>query len=158
MKRIFSVSVENRSGVLSKVSSLFARRGYNIESLTVGETHDPTISNMTIVSSGSPHDLEQIEKQLNKKLDVIKVRTFKEEESVSRELILVKIKYSPSNRSEIIEICQITKAEIVDTTDSNMILELCDIPDRVDKFIDMIKKFNITELSRTGTLAMKKCK
>ncbi len=158
MKRIFSVSVENRSGVLSKVSSLFARRGYNIESLTVGETHDPTISNMTIVSSGSPHDLEQIEKQLNKKLDVIKVRTFKEEESVSRELILVKIKYSPSNRSEIIEICQITKAEIVDTTDSNMILELCDIPDRVDKFIDMIKKFNIIELSRTGTLAMKKCK
>ncbi|MBR5066835.1 MAG: acetolactate synthase small subunit, partial [Lachnospiraceae bacterium] len=103
MKRIFSVSVENRAGVLSKVSSLFARRGYNIESLTVGETHDPTISNMTIVSSGSPHDLEQIEKQLNKKLDVIKVRTFKEEDSVSRELILVKIKYTAANRSEIIE-------------------------------------------------------
>lgn len=158
MKRIFSVSVENRSGVLSKVSSLFARRGYNIESLTVGETHDPTISNMTIVSSGSPRDLEQIEKQLNKKLDVIKVRTFKEEESVSREVILVKIKYVAQNRSEIIEICQITKAEIVDTTDSNMILLLCDTPDRVDKFIDMIKKFNIVELDRTGTLAMKKCK
>jgi len=158
MKRIFSVSVENRAGVLSKVSSLFARRGYNIESLTVGETHDPTISNMTIVSSGSPHDLEQIEKQLNKKLDVIKVRTFKEEESVSRELILVKIKYTSSDRSEIIEICQITKAEIVDTTDNNMILLLCDSPDHVDKFIDMLKKFSITELSRTGTLAMKKCK
>ncbi len=158
MKRIFSVSVENRSGVLSKVSSLFARRGYNIESLTVGETHDPTISNMTIVSSGSPRDLEQIEKQLNKKLDVIKVRTFKEEESVSREVILVKIKYVAQNRSEIIEICQITKAEIVDTTDTNMILLLCDTPDRVDKFIDMVKKFNIVELDRTGTLAMKKCK
>lgn len=158
MKRIFSVSVENRFGVLNKVSSLFARRGYNIESLTVGETHDPTISNMTIVSSGSPHDLEQIEKQLNKKLDVIKVRTFKEEEAVSRELILIKIKYQASNRSEIIEICQITKAEIVDTTDTNMILQLCDTPDRVEKFIDMIKKFNIVELSRTGVLAMKKCK
>ncbi|MBP5529199.1 MAG: acetolactate synthase small subunit [Lachnospiraceae bacterium] len=158
MKRIFSVSVENRAGVLSKVSSLFARRGYNIESLTVGETHDPTISNMTIVSSGSPHDLEQIEKQLNKKLDVIKVRTFKEEDAVARELILVKIKYNASNRGEIIEICQITKAEIVDTTDTNMILLLCDSPDRVDKFIDMMKKFNIVELDRTGTLAMKKCK
>ncbi len=158
MKRIFSVSVENRFGVLSKVSSLFARRGYNIESLTVGETHDPTISNMTIVSSGSPHDLEQIEKQLNKKLDVIKVRTFKEEESISREVILIKIKYSAANRSEIIEISQITKAEIVDTTDTNMILLLCDTPDRVDKFIDMIRKFSIIELSRTGTLAMKKCK
>ena len=158
MKRIFSVSVESRFGVLSKVSSLFARRGYNIESLTVGETHDPTISNMTIVSSGSPHDLEQIEKQLNKKLDVIKVRTFKEEEAIARELILVKIKYTAASRSEIIEICQITKAEIVDTTDSNMILLLCDTPDHVDKFIDMLKKFSIIELSRTGTLAMKKCK
>lgn len=158
MRKIFSVSVENRFGVLNKVSSLFARRGYNIESLTVGETHDPTISNMTIVSSGSVHDLEQIEKQLNKKLDVIKVRTFKEEESISREVILVKIKYSPANRADIIEICQITKAEIVDTTESNMILLLCDTPDRVEKFIDMIRKFNVIELSRTGTLAMKKCK
>ncbi|MCR4649183.1 MAG: acetolactate synthase small subunit [Lachnospiraceae bacterium] len=158
MKKIFSVSVENRFGVLNKVSSLFARRGYNIESLTVGETHDPTISNMTIVSSGSAHDLEQIEKQLNKKLDVIKVRTFNEEESVSRELILIKLKYAAANRGEIIEICQITKAEIVDTTDTNMIIQLCDTPDRVDKFIDMIRKFNIVELSRTGTLAMKKCK
>ena len=139
MKRIFSVSVENRFGVLSKVSSLL-------------------ISNMTIVSSGSPHDLEQIEKQLNKKLDVIKVRTFKEEEAIARELILVKIKYTAASRSEIIEICQITKAEIVDTTDSNMILLLCDTPDHVDKFIDMLKKFSIIELSRTGTLAMKKCK
>ena len=100
---------------------------------------------MTIVSSGSPHDLEQIEKQLNKKLDVIKVRTFKEEEAVARELILIKIKYQASNRSEIIEICQITKAEIVDTTESNMILHLCDTPDRVEKFIDMMKKFNIVE-------------
>ena len=158
MKRIFSISVENRFGVLSKVSSLFARRGYNIESLTVGETHDPTISNMTIVSNGSPHDLEQIEKQLNKKLDVIKVRTYKEEETITREVILVKIKYAASNRSEIIEICQLTKAEVVDTTDTNMILLLCDTPDRVDKFIDMMKKFNIVELDRTGTLAMKKCK
>ena len=103
MKRIFSVSVENRFGVLSKVSSLFARRGYNIESLTVGETHDPTISNMTIVSSGSPHDLEQIEKQLNKKLDVIKVKTFTEMQCVSRELMLMKIKYNKNNRAEIME-------------------------------------------------------
>lgn len=156
MKKIFSVSVENRSGVLSKVAGLFSRRAYNIESLTVGETHDPTISNMTIVSSGSGHDLEQIEKQLNKKLDVIKVRTFKEEEAVSREVIFVKLKYSASDRSNIIEICQICKAEIVDSTDTGLILLLCDTPDRVDKFIDMLKRFNIVELSRTGTLAMKK--
>ena len=157
-KRIYSVNVENRAGVLSKVSGLFSRRNFNIDSLAVGETDDPTVSSMTIVSSGDERTLEQIEKQLNKKLDVIKVRTFKEEDSVSRELILVKIKYTAANRSEIIEICQITKAEIVDTTDSNMILLLCDTPDHVDKFIDMLKKFSIIELSRTGTLAMKKCK
>lgn len=158
MKKIFSVSVENRSGVLSKVAGLFSRRAYNIESLTVGETHDPTISNMTIVSSGSGHDLEQIEKQLNKKLDVIKVRTFKEEEAVLREIIFIKLKYTAADRANLLEICQICKAEIVDSTDTYMILFLCDTPDRVDKFIDMVRKFNITDISRTGTLAMKKCK
>lgn len=158
MKKIFSVSVENRSGVLSKVAGLFSRRDYNIESLTVGETNDHTISNMTIVSSGTQHDLEQIEKQLNKKLDIIKVRTFKEEEAISREVVFVKLKYAASNRGEIIEICQICKAEIVDSTDSSLILLLCDTPDRVNKFIDMVKKYNIVELSRTGTLAMRRCK
>lgn len=158
MKKIFSVSVENRSGVLSKVAGLFARRDYNIESLTVGETNDPTISNMTIVSSGTSHDLEQIEKQLNKKLDIIKVRTFSESEALTREVIFVKLKYAASNRAEILEICQMCKAEIVDSTDSSLILLLCDTPDRVNKFIDMVKKYNITELSRTGTLAMRRCK
>lgn len=158
MKKIFSVSVENQSGVLSKVAGLFARRSYNIESLTVGETNDPTISNMTIVSNGSQHDLEQIEKQLNKKLDVIKVRTFKEEEAVLREIIFIKLKYTAADRANLLEICQICKAEIVDSTDTYMILFLCDTPDRVDKFIDMVRKFNITDISRTGTLAMKKCK
>lgn len=158
MKKIFSVSVENRSGVLSKVAGLFARRSYNIESLTVGETNDPTVSNMTIVSSGSIHDLEQIEKQLNKKLDVIKVRTYKEEEVLSREVIFIKLKYGASDRSQLLEISQICKAEIVDSTENSMILLLCDTPDRVSKFIDMVKKYNILEVSRTGTLAMKKCK
>ena len=89
MKRIYSVLVENRSGVLSKVAGLFWRRGFNIESLAVGETDDPQVSNMIIVSSGEGHILEQIEKQLNKKIDVIKVKTFAESESVCRELLLI---------------------------------------------------------------------
>ena len=106
MKRIYSVLVENRAGVLSKVAGLFWRRCFNIESLAVGETEDPNVSNMIIVSSGDGHILEQIEKQLNKKIDVIKVKTFDESESVSRELMLVKVRYSRSNRKDLIEICQ----------------------------------------------------
>ena len=101
MKKIYSVLVENRSGVLCKVAGLFSRRAFNIDSLVVGETDDPTVSCMTIVSSGDLHTLEQIEKQLNKKLDVIKVKTFEEQASISRELMLVKVKYNRGNRRDI---------------------------------------------------------
>ena len=109
MRRIYSVLVENRAGVLCKVAGLFSRRAYNIESLAVGETDDPEVSCMTIVSSGSENIIEQIEKQLNKKLDVIKVKTFKESQSVTRELMLVKVKYNKDNRKDVIEISQLTK-------------------------------------------------
>jgi len=157
MKRIYSVWVENRSGVLGKVAGLFSRRSYNIDSLTVGETQDKTISNMTIVSTGTPHTLEQIEKQLNKKLDVIKVRTFGEDEAILREIILLKIKYSAKERRELMEIAEFLKAEIVDATATHMIITLCDTPDRIEKLLAMLRKFNIVEISRTGTLAMPKC-
>ena len=157
MKRIYSVWVENRSGVLGKVAGLFSRRSYNIDSLTVGETQDKTISNMTIVSTGTPHTLEQIEKQLNKKLDVIKVRTFGEEDAILREVILLKIKYSAKERKELMEITEFLKAEIVDATNTHLIITLCDTPDRIEKLLSMLRKFNIVEISRTGTLAMPKC-
>ena len=157
MKRIYSVWVENRSGVLCKVAGLFSRRSYNIDSLTVGETQDKTISSMTILSSGTTHTLEQIEKQLNKKLDVIKVRTFSEEQAICREVILLKIKYTSEQRREIMEICEFLKAEIVDATTTHMIITLCDTPDRIEKLLSMVRKFNIVEISRTGTLAMPKC-
>ena len=111
MKKIYSVLVENRSGVLCKVAGLFSRRAFNIDSLVVGETDDPSVSCMTIVSSGDNHTLEQIEKQLNKKLDIIKVKTFDEPASISRELMLVKVKYNRNNRRDIMEICNILKAD-----------------------------------------------
>ena len=114
MKRIYSVLVENRSGVLMKVAGLFCRRGFNIDSLAVGETDDPKVSCMTIVSTGDERTIEQIEKQLNKKLDVIKVKTFDEKIAVTRELMLVKVKYNKNNRRDIMEICDILKANIVD--------------------------------------------
>ena len=157
MKKIYSVWVENRSGVLSKVAGLFARRSYNIDSLTVGETQDKTISSMTILSSGTTQTLEQIEKQFNKKLDVIKVRTFGAEQAILREVILLKIKYTAAQRKELMEISEFLKAEIVDATSTHMIITLCDTPDRVEKLLSMLRKFNIVEISRTGTLAMPKC-
>ena len=157
MKRIYSVLVENRSGVLCKVAGLFSRRCYNIDSLAVGETDDPMVSCMTIVSSGDQRTIEQIEKQLNKKLDVIKVKTFDESHGISRELMLVKVKYNRNNRRDIMEICDILKAEIVDMSKSQMIIQICDIPQKIQLFMSMMKSVSIVEVARTGTLALPKC-
>ncbi len=158
MKRIYSVSVENRSGVLCKVAGLFSRRCFNIDSLAVGETDDPEVSCMTIVSSGDERTIEQIEKQLNKKLDVIKVKTFGESESISRELMLIKVKYNRGNRRDIMENCDIMKAQIVDMSKNMMIIQICDVPERIQLFIKMLRTISIVEVARTGTLALQKCK
>lgn len=157
MKRIYSVLVENRSGVLCKVAGLFSRRCFNIDSLAVGETDDPLVSCMTIVSSGDQRTIEQIEKQLNKKLDVIKVKTFEENSSISRELLLMKVKYNKSNRRDIMEICEIMHAQIVDMSKSMMLIQMCDIPERIQLLISMFKTVSIVEVARTGTLALQKC-
>ncbi len=157
MKRIYSILVENRSGVLSKVAGLFSRRCFNIDSLAVGETDDAEVSRITIVSSGETGTLEQIEKQLNKKLDVIKVKTFAEEQSISRELMLVKVKYNKNNRRDIMEICDIMKADIVDMSKHFMILQICDLPERTKLLINMLQSISIVEVARTGTLALPKC-
>ncbi len=156
-KRIYHVLVENRAGVLGKVAGLFARRCFNIDSLVVGETDDPNVSCMTIVSSGDERTIEQIEKQLNKKIDVIKVKTFTESKSISRELMLVKIKYTKSNRRDIMEICEIMKAEIVDMSKHYMMIQICDTPDKVKLMINMLQSISIVEIARTGTLALSKC-
>lgn len=157
MKRLYSILVENRSGVLSKVSGLFARRSFNIDSLAVGETDDPNVSCITIVSSGDDRTLEQIEKQLNKKIDVIKIKTFSESESISRELMLIKIKYNKSNRRDIIEICEITGASIVDMSKNLMTLQICDTPEKTALLIKLLASFSVVEVARTGTLALQKC-
>lgn len=158
MKRIYSVLVENRSGVLSKVAGLFARRCFNIESLAVGETDAPDISCMTIVSSGDQRTLEQIEKQLNKKLDVIKVKTFDETSSISRELILVKVKYNKSTRGDILEIVEMmTEARIVDCSKNQMVIQMCDLPEKNNLLITLLQPAGIIEVVRTGTLAVQKC-
>ncbi|HAB94011.1 MAG TPA: acetolactate synthase small subunit [Lachnospiraceae bacterium] len=157
MKRIYSVLVENRSGVLCKVAGLFWRRCFNIDSLAVGETEDKNVSNMVIVSSGDRRTLEQIEKQLNKKLDVIKVKTFDETESINRELMLVKVRYNRTNRKDIMENCEIMDARIVDMSKTMMTIQMCDTPERVQIFLDTLRTVSIIEIARTGTLALLKC-
>lgn len=157
MKRIYSVLVENHTGVLSKVAGLFARRCFNIDSLTVGETDSSDVSCMTIVSSGDQRTIEQIEKQLNKKLDVIKVKTFDEADSISRELMLVKVKYNKGNRTDIMEVCTILKADIVDMSKNQMMIQMCDLPERTKLLLQMLQSVSIVEVARTGTLALSKC-
>ena len=141
-KKIYSVLVENRSGVLCKVAGLFSRRNFNIESLAVGETDAKDVSCMTIVSSGDQHTIEQIEKQLNKKLDVIKVKTFDEQQVIAR---------------DVMEICDIMKAQIVDMSKHYMMIQLCDLPERTKLMIEMLQSISIVEVARTGTLALGKC-
>ena len=157
MRRIFSVLVENRSGVLCKVAGLFSRRSFNIDSLAVGETDDHAVSLMTIMSSGTEQTLEQIEKQLNKKLDVIKVKTFAESKAITRELMLIKVKYNKSTRREIMETCEVMKAEIVDMSENQMILQICDTPEKIRLLISLLSQVSIVEVARTGTLALQKC-
>lgn len=158
MKGIYSVLVENRSGVLSKTAGLFARRGFNIDSLAVGETEDSLTSSMTIVSTGDERTLEQIEKQLNKKLDIIKVRRLEEKNCIKRELLLVKISHNKSTRGDIINICRLTGANVSQTSAQTMIIEYYGDPDRVDELIEQLRSFGIVELARTGTLALQKDK
>ena len=154
MKGIFSVLVENRDGVLSGISGLFARRGFNIDSLAVGETDNHEISSMTIVSTGDQRTIDQIEKQLNKKVDVIKVRRLSEARSVCLEMMLIKLAYTATNRSSIIELCQITGARILKVTPKHLILEYQAPTDEVEDFIQMVKSFGIAEVQRTGAIAM----
>ena len=156
MRGIFSLLVENRSGVLSKTAGLFARRGYNIDSLAVGETENREISNMTIVSTGDSRVIEQIEKQLNKKIDVIKVRRLQELQSVTRELIMMKVSYNNTTRKDIMEVCMIMGAKISHVSTKTMIVELDASPDVTNSFIKIMQPYGIVEVARTGVIALQK--
>ena len=154
--RTLSVLVENESGVLSQIAGLFARRGYNIDSLAVGETDDRSVSSMTIVSTGDQRTIDQIEKQLNKKVDVIKVRRLDEAKSISLEMMLVKVSCTPANRSSLIELCQITGAKIMKVSPKFLLLEYHAEPEGVEDFIDLIKSYGILDIQRTGTISLSK--
>ena len=156
MKGIFSVLVDNKDGVLSGISGLFARRGYNIDSLAVGETERKDVSSMTIVSTGDQRTIDQIEKHLNKKVDVIKVRRLDEPRCVELETMLIKVSYSQTNRSSLIEICSVMGAKIRHVAPKNMVILITDEPDTINEFIELVRSFGILELQRTGVIAMSK--
>ncbi|MCY6370880.1 acetolactate synthase small subunit [Clostridium ganghwense] len=147
---VLSVLVENNSGVLSRISGLFSRRGYNIDSLSVGETENPKISRMTIRVTGDEHILEQIKKQLNKLINVIKIIELKPEKSVYRELILVKVKANDKNRAAVIEMVNLFRAKVIDVAPKSLTIELTGSEDKISGFIDNVKEYGILELVRTG--------
>ena len=154
MKHTISVLVENKSGVLARIATLFAARGYNIDSLTVGETDDPTISRMTIVVNGDEKILEQVEKQLNKLIDIIKLNDFLSVEHIERDFILVKVKADKSTRGEILQIINIFRAKIIDVSAGTVIVEMTGDEDKVNALINMLRPFGIKEMARTGVIAM----
>lgn len=154
MRHAISVLVENKSGVLARIANLFSARGYNIDSLAVGETEDPSISRMTIIVRGDERILEQIEKQLNKLVDVIRVSDFIETEHLERDLILVKVTADKSTRSEIMQIVDIFRAKIVDVGANSVIIEMTGNEDKIKAFVEIIKPFGIKEMVRTGIVAM----
>jgi acetolactate synthase I/III small subunit len=153
-----SILTENRSGSLSRIAGLFSSRGYNISTLTVAETEDPEVSRMTIVVTGDNDILEQIVKQLNKLIDVIKVMDFQEEPIIERELLLVRVDSTKSNRHEIVETANLFKAGVAAVTAGSITLELLGTTQSIDEFIILLKPYGIKELVRSGAVAIAKSK
>ncbi|MDE7063178.1 MAG: acetolactate synthase small subunit [Lachnospiraceae bacterium] len=149
-RQALSILVENTSGVLSRVSGLFSRRGYNIDSFSAGVTADPRFTRMTVVASGDELILEQIEKQLEKLEDVRDIKKLETGTSVTRELILVKIKVKDTQRQAILSVSQIYHGKVVDVTNDSMVIELTGHQDKLDAFMDLLQGYEILELARTG--------
>lgn len=154
MKHTISILVDNAPGVLMKVAGLFRRRGYNIHSLAVGVTEQPTVSRMIIVVEGEPEILEQIIKQLNKLIEVIKVNDVTNFNTVDRELALIKVNATPTTRMEIMEISNVFRSNVVDLTEKTMTLEVTGRSDKIDAILSLLAKYGIREMVRTGQVTL----
>ena len=151
---VLSVLVENSSGVLSRVSALFSRRGYNIESISAGVTQNPEFTRITIVSNGEDEELEQIRKQVAKLVDVVDVKELPQEMAVQRELVLVKVEADAVKRPQVIAVADIFRAKIIDVAEHSLILELTGTESKLDAFINLLNDFRIIDITRTGITAM----
>lgn len=156
MQYTLSILVENQAGVLSKISGLFSRRGFNIDSLAVGVTTDPNVSRITIVANGDEYVVEQLEKQLNKLIPVIKVKRLAEGDFISRELILIKVHCPVAKRGEILTTVELMQGKIVDFSTTSVTVEYCECSSRVDTLVELLKPYGIREIVRTGTVALDK--
>lgn len=158
IKRIFSIKVENRFGVLARVAGLFSARGYNIDSLAVSKTEHDDISVMTVVVNGDDRILEQVKKQLNKLIDVIKVSDHAPQSSIQRELALVKLNCPPAKRGEIIQLAEIFGAEVADLACKSITISINGDPEKIEKFIELSAPYGIKESMRTGLVSIQKDK
>lgn len=149
-RKVFQLLVDNNSGVLSRISGLFSRRGYSIESITAGVTADYKVTRITIVTTGDDEVLEQIEKQLAKLVDVRDIRELKPDESVYRELALIKVKAAPEQRQGVISVADIFRAKIIDVAKESMIIELTGNQAKIEAFLNLLEGYEILELARTG--------
>ncbi len=156
MKYTMSVLVENQPGVLSKVSGLFSRRGFNIDSLAVGTTEDPAVSRMTIVVDGDEYIVEQVEKQLNKVIPVIKVKTLQVGSYIPRMLSLIKVSVTAGQRAEIMRVSELMGARIVDATRASLTIEFSDTAERTETLETLLRPYGIREIVRTGAIAIEK--
>ncbi|HUK82093.1 MAG TPA: acetolactate synthase small subunit [Verrucomicrobiae bacterium] len=154
MRHTLSVLVENKFGVLTRISGLFSGRGFNIDTLNVAPTQDPTQSRMTVVVKGDDNTLEQITKQLNKLVDIIKVQDFRDGEYVDRELVLVKVGVDTKTRPEVMQICDIFRAKIVDVAHKALTVELTGNESKISAFLELMESFGIRDITRTGKVAM----
>jgi len=154
MKHLISVEVENRFGVLARITSLFSARGFNIDSLTVGETEDPTISQITMVVPGDDQLIEQVIKQLRKLIDVIKVVDLTQKETITRELVMVRVSARGRDRDEIMRLAEIFRARIVDVHPESFTIEITGGKEKINGILTLLRPFGIKKLLRTGKIAM----
>ena len=158
MRHTLSVLVENKFGVLTRIAGMFSGRGFNIDSLNVGPTLDPATSRMTIVVRGDDRTLDQVGKLLQKLIDVIEVQDFRDGESVDRELVLMRVAIAPETRAEIMQVCDIFRAKIVDVQQKNFTIEVTGNESKITKFISLMEPFGIAALTRTGKIVLpRKC-
>jgi acetolactate synthase-1/3 small subunit len=153
-RHTISVLVENKFGVLTRVTGLFSGRGYNIDTLNVGPTHDETLSRMTIVTRGDDATVEQIVKQLDKLVDTVKVVDYRKGGYIDRELVLLKVKADPQNRAEVCQMAELFRAKVVDVQPASLTIEITGGEEKIEKFITLMKDFGILDLTRTGQVAL----
>jgi acetolactate synthase-1/3 small subunit len=154
MKHTVAALVENRPGVLNRVASLFRRRGFNIDSLAVGETEDPNLSRITVVVMGDDRHLEQVRKQLEKIVTVVKVLDISREDFVERDLILIKVDVTPERRAEVQGLVEIFRGRVVDVSPEQLMIEISGQEGKIEAFIDAVRPYGIRELARTGRIAL----